>query len=65
MGRLEKIVREAYGKIVHEGQKGCKCCVPDTKEFAKSIGYYEVLLCFFRRNHKFLQLKLAIWELVS
>jgi arsenite methyltransferase len=37
-----KIVREAYGKIAR-GQEGCGCgtCGPDTKDFAKSIGYSE------------------------
>jgi len=36
----KKIVREAYGKIA-QGQEGCGCgtCGPDTKEFAKFIGY--------------------------
>jgi len=40
--RTQKIVREAYGKIA-QGQEGCGCstCGPDTKEFAKSIGYSE------------------------
>lgn len=39
---IKKVVREAYGKIAKE-QKGCRCCVsvPDTREFAKSIGYSE------------------------
>ncbi|MBI4721482.1 MAG: arsenite methyltransferase [Candidatus Stahlbacteria bacterium] len=38
----QKIVREAYGKIAQR-QEGCGCgtCGPDTKEFAKSIGYSE------------------------
>ncbi|MBI5098441.1 MAG: arsenite methyltransferase [Nitrospirae bacterium] len=38
-----KIVRDAYGKIA-KGQKGCgcgTCCIPDAKEYAKSIGYSE------------------------
>ncbi len=36
------IVREAYGRIAQE-QAGCGCgaCGPDSKEFAKSIGYSE------------------------
>lgn len=36
----KKAVREAYGKIV-KGGGGCGCgtCGPDTKTFAKSIGY--------------------------
>jgi len=40
--KIRKIVREAYGKIA-QGQEGCGCgtCVPDTKEFARSIGYSE------------------------
>lgn len=40
--KTQKIVREAYGKIAQE-QEGCGCgtCGPDTKEFAKSIGYSE------------------------
>jgi SAM-dependent methyltransferase len=40
--KTQKIVREAYGKIA-QGQEGCGCgtCEPDTKEFAKSIGYSE------------------------
>ncbi len=36
-----KIIRDAYGKIA-KGQTGCGCgCGPDSKEFAKSIGYSE------------------------
>lgn len=40
--KTQKIVREAYGKIAQR-QEGCRCgpCGPDTKEFAKSIGYSE------------------------
>lgn len=40
--KTQKIVREAYGKIA-KGQKGFRCgtCGPDTKEFARSIGYSE------------------------
>jgi arsenite methyltransferase len=40
--KTQKIVREAYGKIA-QGQEGCGCGTrgPDTKEFAKSIGYSE------------------------
>ena len=40
--KTQKIVREAYGKI-DQGQEGCGCGIrgPDTKEFAKSIGYSE------------------------
>ena len=40
--KKQKIVREAYGKIAL-GQEGCGCgpCGPDTREFAKSIGYSE------------------------
>ncbi|MDP3011999.1 MAG: arsenite methyltransferase [Candidatus Hydromicrobium sp.] len=40
--KTQKVVREAYGKIA-QGQEGCGCgtCGPDTKEFAKSIGYSE------------------------
>ena len=36
----KRIVREAYGKIA-KGDGGCGCgtCGPDTKTFAKSIGY--------------------------
>lgn len=38
----QKIVREAYGKIALGGQGcGCGTCGPDTKDFAKSIGYSE------------------------
>ncbi len=34
-----KIVRDAYGKIA-QGQEGCGCgCGPDTKTFAKTVGY--------------------------
>ncbi len=38
----QKIVKEAYAKIA-EGQESRRCsnCGPDTKEFAKSIGYSE------------------------
>ncbi|MBU2462412.1 arsenite methyltransferase [bacterium] len=38
----KRIVKEAYGKIA-QGQEDCGCgtCGPDTKEFAKSIGYSE------------------------
>lgn len=40
--KTQKIVREAYGKIA-QGEKGCGCgtCGPDTKNFAKSVGYSE------------------------
>lgn len=40
--KTKKIVRETYGKIA-KGQEGCGCgtCGPDTKNFAKSIGYSE------------------------
>ncbi|MCL5985458.1 MAG: arsenite methyltransferase [Actinobacteria bacterium] len=40
--KTQKIVRDAYSKIAR-GQEGCNCstCGPDTKEFAKSIGYSE------------------------
>jgi len=40
--KIQKIVRESYGKIVQE-QEGCGCgtCGPDTRKFAKSIGYSE------------------------
>lgn len=40
--KKQKIVREAYGKIA-QGQECCGCgpCGPDTREFAKSIGYSE------------------------
>jgi SAM-dependent methyltransferase len=40
--KTQKIVRDAYGKIV-KSQECCSCgtCGPDTKEFAKSIGYSE------------------------
>jgi SAM-dependent methyltransferase len=40
--KTRKVVREAYGKIA-QGQESCGCgtCGPDTKEFAKSIGYSE------------------------
>lgn len=40
--KIQKIVREAYGKIA-QGQKGCECgtCGPDTKTFTKSVGYSE------------------------
>ncbi|MFQ6088193.1 MAG: arsenite methyltransferase [Candidatus Methanofastidiosia archaeon] len=40
--KTQKIVREAYGRIAQR-QKGCGCstCGPDTREFAKSIGYSE------------------------
>lgn len=39
---VQDIVRDAYGKIA-QGQKGCGCstCEPDTRTFAKSIGYSE------------------------
>jgi arsenite methyltransferase len=36
--KTKKIVKEAYGKTAQE-QKSCGCCVPDTSEYAKSIGY--------------------------
>lgn len=40
----QKIVREAYGRIA-QGQEGCGCCTcafgPNTKTFAKSVGYSE------------------------
>jgi len=38
--KTRKIVQDAYGKIA-KGQECCSCgtCGPDTKEFAKSIGY--------------------------
>ncbi|MFH1562736.1 MAG: arsenite methyltransferase [Nitrospirota bacterium] len=38
----KEMVRRAYSRIA-QGQKGCGCgtCGPDTKEFAKSIGYSE------------------------
>jgi SAM-dependent methyltransferase len=41
-GKIRRIVREAYGKIA-QGEKGCGCgtCGPNTKDFAKSIGYSE------------------------
>lgn len=40
--KSKKMVREAYGKIAQD-QEGCGCgsCGPDTREFAKSIGYSE------------------------
>ncbi len=40
--KIQKIVREAYGKIAQR-QEGCGCgtCGPDTRQFAKSIGYCE------------------------
>jgi arsenite methyltransferase len=40
--KRQKVVREAYGKIA-QGQEGCGCGPygPDTKEFAKAIGYLE------------------------
>jgi arsenite methyltransferase len=40
--KTQKVVRKTYGKIA-QGQEGCGCgtCGPDTKEFAKSIGYSE------------------------
>ncbi|MEW6609121.1 MAG: arsenite methyltransferase [bacterium] len=40
--KIQKIVEEAYSKIA-QGKEGCGCgtCGPDTKEFAKSIGYSE------------------------
>lgn len=40
--KIKKIVREAYGKIAQK-QEGCGCgtCGPDTRQFAKSIGYSE------------------------
>lgn len=40
--KTQKIVREAYSKIA-KGEKGCGCgtCGPNTKNFAKSIGYSE------------------------
>jgi SAM-dependent methyltransferase len=40
--KTQKVVREAYGKIA-QGQEVCGCgtCGPDTKEFAKAIGYSE------------------------
>jgi len=40
--KTKKIVKEAYGKIAQR-QEGCGCgtCGPDTREFAKSIGYSE------------------------
>jgi SAM-dependent methyltransferase len=37
--KTKKIVKEAYGKAAQR-QKSCGCCCgPDTKEYAKSIGY--------------------------
>lgn len=40
--KTKKIVREAYGKIARgERSSGCGTCGPDTKNFAKSIGYSE------------------------
>ena len=40
--KVQNIVREAYGKVA-QGQKGCGCgtCEPNSREFAKSIGYSE------------------------
>jgi SAM-dependent methyltransferase len=42
--KIRQIVRDGYGKIV-QNQQGCGCgcssCGPDSKEFAKSIGYSE------------------------
>jgi arsenite methyltransferase len=40
--KTKKIVRQAYSKIAQR-QEGCGCstCGPDTREFAKSIGYSE------------------------
>lgn len=40
--KTQKVVREAYSKIA-QGQKsyGCNTCGPDSREFAKSIGYSE------------------------
>ncbi len=40
--KTQKIVRKAYAGIA-KGQEGCGCgpCGPDTKEFAKAIGYSE------------------------
>jgi SAM-dependent methyltransferase len=40
--KTQKVVREAYSKIAQE-QEGCGCGTrgPDTKEFAKAIGYSE------------------------
>jgi arsenite methyltransferase len=40
--KIQKVVKEAYGKIAsRQTGCGCGCGVPDTKEFAKSIGYSE------------------------
>ena len=40
--KSKKIVREAYGKIAQDQEgRGCSSCGPDTREFAKSIGYSE------------------------
>lgn len=42
--KTQEIVREGYGRIA-QNQQGCGCgcgtCGPDTKEFAKTIGYSE------------------------
>jgi hypothetical protein len=39
--RVQKIVRDAYGKIA-KGQQNCGCgtCGPSAKEVAKSIGLF-------------------------
>lgn len=41
--KVQKIVREAYGKIAQGRKEGCGCapCGPDITEFAKSVGYSE------------------------
>jgi len=39
--KTKKVVKEHYGKIA-QNQQGCGCgCGPDSREFAKSIGYSE------------------------
>jgi len=37
----KKIVKEAYSEIAQKQKSCCEPCFPDTKEFAKSIGYSE------------------------
>lgn len=35
---IKEVVRKAYGNIARN-QKGCGCCGPNPKQFAKSVGY--------------------------
>jgi ubiquinone/menaquinone biosynthesis C-methylase UbiE len=39
--KAKKIVKDAYSRIASKQKSCCACCGPDTKEYAKSIGYSE------------------------